>query len=484
MNPFLPADRLTRSSPTSSSLGLPHWAAARRQALSPAPAPAPGPTDHASDLLPWLRARGPQAPQADRPRQRAAVVGAGISGLGAAWALRQRHEVTLFETEGRLGGHAHTVDWEQGGQRHGVDTGFLVFNERTYPLLQELFRQLDVPVTHSDMSFSVQAQGLEWCGSDLNSVFAQRRNLLRPRFWGMLSELLRFNRECTALAARGDDRELAEPIGAFLDRRGFGAAFRELYLLPMVACIWSCPVQQMLAFPIGTLIRFCHNHGLLQVANRPQWFTVQGGSREYVQRIQAALPNVRSAEPVLALRRAPEGVWLRSPAGEQRFDAVILACHSDQALALLGEQARPAERSVLGAIRYQSNRAVLHGDAGLLPQRRRAWAAWNFESGPGERPVCLHYLINKLQPLPWAEPVVVSLNPLREPKGPSREFHYAHPVFDEGAVRAQARLPELQGQGHVWFAGAWARYGFHEDGLWSGLQAAKALEQTLERVWS
>ncbi|MBH9551697.1 NAD(P)/FAD-dependent oxidoreductase [Inhella gelatinilytica] len=442
---------------------------------------------HALHLLPWLRLRGPAVPSAGPRPQRVAIVGGGISGLGAAWALRGRFELTLFEAEPRLGGHAHTVDWTQAGHSHGVDTGFLVFNERTYPLLQELFRQLAVPMARSDMSFSVQAQGLEWCGSDLNSVFAQRSNLLRPRFWSMLTELLRFNRECTALAERGDDQALAEPVGAFLDRRQFGAAFRELYLLPMVACIWSCPVQQMLAFPIGTLIRFCHNHGLLQVENRPQWFTVQGGSREYVRRLQVALPQtvcVRSAEPVLAVRRASEGVWLQSPSGEQHFDAVILACHSDQALALLGDQARPAERAVLGAIRYQKNRAVLHGDADVLPSRTQAWAAWNFEAGPGDQPVCLHYLINKLQPLPWQAPVVVSLNPRREPQGPAREFEYAHPVFDEGAVRAQSRLPELQGHHRVWFAGAWARYGFHEDGLWSGLQAAHALENALERVWA
>jgi predicted NAD/FAD-binding protein len=410
-----------------------------------------------------------------------AVVGGGITGLGAAWALRQRCQVSLFEADARLGGHAHTVDLELEGQRHGVDTGFLVFNERTYPLLIELFRQLEVPVAASDMSFSVQqrAQGIEWSGSSLATVFAQPRNLLRPAFLGMLADLLRFNRECTALAQTGDDAALAESVGDFLRRRRFGAAFQQLYLLPMVACIWSCPVQQMLQFPIGTLIRFCHNHGLLQVAQRPQWFTVRGGSREYVQRLSAQLPQVHVAQPVLGLQRQPEGgVLLRTPAGVQHFDAVILACHSDQALALL-EQPREAERAVLGAIRYQRNRAVLHGDASLLPQRRRAWAAWNFEAGAPDQPVCLHYLINRLQPLPWQQTVVVSLNPLREPKAIWREFDYAHPVLDAAAVRAQARLREIQGQGGVYFAGAWTRYGFHEDGLLAGLQAARACAEQL-----
>ena len=444
-------------------------------------APGRGPADHGAALLPWMRDSGTHA---GRSARRVAVVGGGITGLGAAWALRDRCEVSLFEADARLGGHAHTVDLELEGQRHGVDTGFLVFNERTYPLLIELFRQLDVPLAASDMSFSVQqrAQGIEWSGSSLATVFAQASNLLRPAFLGMLADLLRFNRECTALAESGDDAALAETVDDFLARRRFGTAFRELYLLPMVACIWSCPVQQMLRFPIGTLIRFCHNHGLLQVAQRPQWFTVRGGSREYVQRLAAQLPQVRSAQPVLGLQRRPEGgVLLRTAAGTQPFDAVILACHSDQALALL-EQPRATEQALLGAIRYQRNRAVLHGDASLLPQRRRAWAAWNFEAAAtdsSDRPVCLHYLINQLQPLPWQRPVVVSLNPLREPQDIWREFDYAHPVFDAGAVQAQARLHEIQGQGGLFFAGAWTRYGFHEDGLLSGLQAARACTEQL-----
>ena len=295
----------------------------------------------------------------------------------------------------------------------------------------------------------------------------------------MLHELLRFNRLTTALAERGDDWRLAEPVDAFLRREGFGAWFRDAYLLPMIACIWSCPTEQMLAFPIGTLIRFCHNHGLLQVNGRPPWWTVQGGSRQYVERLRAQLGTVRSGEPVRAVQRLPGGgVRVHAAAGASDFDAVILATHSDQALALL-DAPTPREREVLGAIRYQPNRALLHLDAGQLPQRRHAWAAWNYEAGdaPGRRPVCLHYLINQLQPLPWQRPVIVSLNPLREPRQVLGEYAYAHPVFDEAAVAAQARLPQIQGEGGVWFAGAWSRYGFHEDGLLSGLQAAQALQQ-------
>ncbi len=458
------------------------------QSLHRASSPADrGPAAHARDVLPWLHERRARAQPGERA-PKVAVVGAGISGLGAAHALATSARVTVFEAEPRLGGHANTVDVTLDGITHGVDTGFLVFNERTYPLLIDLFAHLGVATAKSDMSFSVQnrATGLEWSGSSLNTVFAQRRNLVSPNFWRMLADLLRFNKRCTELAERGDDAALAEPTDAFLRRERFGDAFRDGYLLPMVACIWSCPTEQMLRFPIGTLIRFCHNHGLLQVADRPQWYTVAGGSRHYVERLRAGLSDVRSASPVRGVLRQPDGVWVRTDAGRERFDALVLATHSDQALALL-DTPTDAEGRLLGALRYQPNRAVLHTDARVLPRRRRAWAAWNYEAQAAQpqadqRPVCLHYLINHLQPLPWQRPVVVSMNPLREPAPEHvlQEFRYAHPVFDEAAVRAQARLPSLQGEGGVWFAGAWTRYGFHEDGLLSGLTAARALLATLE----
>ena len=321
-------------------------------------------------------------------------------------------------------------------------------------------------------------------------MFAQRRNLFKPRFLGMLRDLLRFNRLATEIAERGDERQLQQPISAFLDEQRFSAAFRDWYLLPMLGCIWSCPTAQMLQFPVATMIRFCHNHGLLRVTDRPQWYTVRGGSREYVRRLIVRIPDARLNTPVLALRRVPPhsaraGVWLDTTQGSEHFDDVVLAGHSDQSLALLGSAATNSERAVLGAIRYQQNRAVLHTDASLLPKRQKAWAAWNYVRTPavagqrGAKPtgVCLHYLINRLQPLPWQQPVLVSLNPDREPAPGSvhGSFDYAHPVFDQAAIHAQQRLPQIQGQSHVWFAGAWTRYGFHEDGLSSGLAVAQAL---------
>ena len=429
-----------------------------------------------------------------RARPRVAVVGSGIAGLAAAHTLATDAEVVLFEADKHFGGHAHTVDLTLDGVSHGVDTGFLVFNHATYPNLVRLFAELKVETAASEMSFSVQVPqiGLEWSGCSLDTVFAQRRNLFKPRFLGMLRDLLRFNRLATEIAERGDERQLQQPISAFLDEQRFSAAFRDWYLLPMLGCIWSCPTAQMLQFPVATMIRFCHNHGLLRVTDRPQWYTVRGGSREYVRRLIVRIPDARLNTPVLALRRVPPhsaraGVWLDTTQGSEHFDDVVLAGHSDQSLALLGSAATNSERAVLGAIRYQQNRAVLHTDASLLPKRQKAWAAWNYVRTPaaagqrGAQPtgVCLHYLINRLQPLPWQQPVLVSLNPDREPAPGSvhGSFDYAHPVFDQAAIHAQQRLPQIQGQSHVWFAGAWTRYGFHEDGLSSGLAVAQALRE-------
>jgi predicted NAD/FAD-binding protein len=418
-------------------------------------------------------------------RRRVAVVGSGISGLAAAHALGGVARVTLFEADDWFGGHAHTVDVRLQGTRHGVDTGFLVFNERTYPNLIQLFARLGVETAPSEMSFSVQspATGWEWCGSDLNGVFAQRGNLVSPRFWAMLADIVRFNRLTTALAQQ--NAEMDEPIGEFLDRHHFGDTFRNGYFLPMMGCIWSCPTDQMLRFPVGTMVRFCHNHGLIQLTNRPQWHTVRGGSKQYVNKILASIADKRLACPVREVRRLPPGdgaagVMVRTDAGEERFDDVVLAAHTDQSLRLLAD-ASNEERQVLGAIRYQANRVVLHTDASVLPQRQRAWAAWNYERSAErsreEVGVCLHYLINRLQPLPWSTPVVVSMNPLRPIREGSLlgEWTYSHPVFDRAAVQAQRELRIIQGRSRVWFCGAWTRYGFHEDGLMSGLAVAEAL---------
>ena len=432
--------------------------------------------------------------------RRVAVIGSGIAGLATAYGLAGQAAVSLFEAGPWFGGHAHTVDVHLEGISHGVDTGFLVFNERTYPQLIALFDGLGVASAASEMSFSVQAPALgwEWCGSDLNGVFAQRRNLLSPRFWNMLADVMRFNRLASAIARRDQASEagaallasLEQPIGEFLDSHRFGRAFRDGYFLPMIACIWSCPTDQMLRFPVATLIRFCHNHGLIQLRDRPQWRTVRGGSRQYVDKLLAKIPDRRLATPVRAVRRLPPGagqagVMVTTDRGSERFDDVVLACHSDQALALLSDPSED-ESAVLAAITYRDNRAVLHTDAGALPRRRAAWAAWNYERAANDDQeragVCLHYLINRLQPLPWTTPVIVSLNPVRPIRADTvlGEWTYAHPVFDRAAVRAQRLMPRLQGRSHVWFCGAWTRYGFHEDGL----RSAQAVVEGLRSCWA
>lgn len=419
----------------------------------------------------------------DGGRRRVAVIGSGISGLACAWLLSREHSVTLFEAAERLGGHSHTVEVELAGARHPVDTGFLVFNRRTYPNLCAMFDLLGVGAVESRMSFAVSLSepDLEWAGSDLGTLFAQRRNLLRPAFFGMLRDLLRFNRETTRIAmAASEGKAPLVTLGEYLERERYGAPFRDWYLLPMAASIWSCPTRTMLDYPLATFLRFCHNHGLLQIFDRPQWLTVQGGSREYVRRIAERLDDVRTGAPVLRVRRSAGGVWVNTARETESFDAVIFACHSNQALEILGEEASAAERAILGAVRYQDNLAVLHTDPALLPRRRETWSAWNYLAGAGRadsRPVSVSYLINHLQPLPSGTPVVVSLNPFLEPD-PARvlqTLHYAHPVFDQGAIDAQARLHEVQGVDRCWYAGAWTGYGFHEDGLRSALAVVEAL---------
>jgi uncharacterized protein len=412
-----------------------------------------------------------------------AIIGSGISGLGAAHTLRDDARITLYEGAPRLGGHTNTVDVTLEGVTAGVDTGFLVFNERTYPNLIALFDELAVPVARSEMSFAVsvaQANGrrVEWAGTDLNAVFAQRRNLLSPRFVGMLRDILRFNREVTGVALHGA-RDEALSLGEFLERGRYGDAFCRWYLLPMAAAIWSCPMATMLAYPLATFARFCHNHGLLQVSDRPQWFTVRGGARNYVRKIASRIPDVRLDDAVTSVRRdtVTGQVVVKSRQATERYDQVVLASHSDQSLALLAD-ANADERAVLAGVGYQRNRAILHTDTALMPRLARAWSSWNYMSDGGEEPnVSVTYLLNKLQPLPFSTPVMVSLNPITEPRGDAviAEFEYAHPVFDGAAIAAQRRLADVQGRRQVWFAGAWTGYGFHEDGLKSGLAVGHAL---------
>jgi predicted NAD/FAD-binding protein len=423
-----------------------------------------------------------------------AIVGSGISGLGVAHSLKGHANISLYEAANYFGGHANTVDITlptlNGNVTYGVDTGFLVFNERTYPHLINLFAELGVETAFSDMSFSVQSpnawgqEALEWSGTNLDTVFAQRKNLLRPQFLKMLADVLRFNALCTSIASQQKDAQMRQPLGDFLKQHKFGEAFINWYFLPMMGCIWSCPTQQMLAFPVATMIRFCHNHGLIQVSNRPRWFTVKGGSRNYVQKIIEGLPDKRLNCPVELIERDEDGVRIVTAGHAERFDEVVLCTHSDQALRMLRVPSE-AEKQCLSAIRYQNNVAVLHTDDSVLPSRRKAWAAWNYEranqQSQEESQVCLHYLLNKLQPLPFDQAVVVSLNPIRtiDPHKVIRQIDYAHPVFDLVAMDAQNQMQHLQGQQHTWYAGAWMGYGFHEDGLKAGMSVAR---QLLQRV--
>ena len=406
------------------------------------------------------------------------MIGGGISGLSAAWLLRDRYDVVLFETQNRAGGHADTQLPLVDGAEVPVDTGFIVFNEVNYPHLTGFFKALGVGTQDSNMSFGVSKNNaaFEYGGGELRQLFAQPSNFLKPRYLRMLRDIPRFNARAPAMLAGSSHLTL----GQYLRREGYGPGLIEDYLLPMGASIWSASVAAIAEFPARTFIRFFHNHGLLRITGRPQWKTVTGGSRSYVARVARDLgPRLRLDAGVRAVRRTPDGVVVQSAAGAETFGQAILACHADQALALLEDPA-PAERELLGAVSFQGNPAVLHQDAGVMPRRRLAWSSWNYVSrGADDRDqaVSLTYWMNRLQGMRTKAPLLVTLNPgvALDPRKVILRRDYRHPRFDAAALRAQERLATIQGRDRLWFAGAWTGWGFHEDGIASAVRIANAL---------
>lgn len=430
--------------------------------------------------------------------QKIAIIGGGISGLGTAWFLHRDFDVTVFEADDRPGGHAHTVSVNEAGRSVPIDTGFMVFNRVTYPHLIRLFDVLKVPVKPTDMSFSVrhEARDLEYSGSSLNHLFAQRRNLLRPAFYRMLRRIDRFNRE--ALAALADPAVARMTLADYVARGGYGEDFFQLYLLPMSSAVWSTPPEKMLQFPASTLLRFFHNHGFLGLHTQHPWWTVEGGSRVYVEKLIAPFRDrIRLSSPVRRVRRIPSGIEVAAPAGTERFDHVVFACHPPAAVAILGADATPDERRILSAFGYQPNLATLHTDRSVMPRTRLAWSSWNYRldpaaahaaAGAGRGPFAAivpatHYWMNRLQGVSERTDYFVSINGAERIARDSvlRAIDYEHPLFDLAAIRAQAEVPALNAAARhstrTYLAGAWQRYGFHEDGLQSAVELSRLLLQ-------
>ncbi len=418
-------------------------------------------------------------------RQRIAIVGSGISGLASAWFLHRDHEVTVFEKDDRVGGHSHTVMVEEGGGRIPVDTGFMVYNEVTYPLLTRLFTELGVKTKPTSMSFSVQHRrdGLEFNGGSLNLLFGQRRNLLNPRFWKMLMQINRFNRETVEELANPSFGEMS--LAEYVKARGYGSDFLRWYLSPMAAAVWSSPPERIDDFPARTLMRFWHNHGFLGLDTQHPWRTVEGGSRCYVEKlVQPFQHRIHRGAPVVSISRLAEGrsQLLFQDGSQSDFDKVVIAAHGDQAERLLMD-ATALETDLLSAFPYQNNEAVLHTDARFMPQTRRCWASWNYRIDhgvDGKYRYSTHYWMNELQGVSEKEQYFVSINPPELPpeKHIKKRLDYEHPLFDLKSVVAQERLPELHKAGREtgrYFCGAWQRYGFHEDGLWSAVNVCNEI---------
>jgi uncharacterized protein len=417
---------------------------------------------------------------------RIAVIGSGIGGIASAWLLSSVHDVDVYEAEPRLGGHAHTIDADTGDGPFPIDVGFMVFNRRTYPNLTRLFEHLGIEANDADMSFSVQVrdENIEWSGANINAVFAQRRNLVNPRFLRMLNDVVRLGRDA--------DRLLADPtvagltLGQLLDREGYSGPFTDWYLIPMGDAIWSTPPGRMLDYPALTFLRFCDNHGLLHLGGKPMWLSVRGGARRYVRAAARDFSgDVFEGEPVETVQRTASGVRVSTPVRTHDYDAVVLASHPPQTLAMLGDAITPHERAVLAAFDYWPNDVVVHTDESFMPKNRRAWASWNWYSASSETTkamLMLTYRLNTLQDLPSGAPsVMVTLNRDREPAAGTllADVVFDHPMYTADAIASQSRLHSIQGADRIWYAGAWTRYGFHEDGVLSGVRVAEALSAPL-----
>jgi predicted NAD/FAD-binding protein len=411
---------------------------------------------------------------------RVAIIGTGIAGNTAAYHLRNAHDITVYEAADYVGGHTNTVVVDDAGEKIAVDTGFIVFNDRTYPNFIEMLDGIGQESQPSDMSFSVQSEsaGLEYCGSGLNALFAQRSNLLRPSFYRMIGDILRFNREAPlAVASRGEDA-----IGTYLSDEDYGRQFIDHYLVPMAAAIWSAEPGKVPDMPLKFLVRFFENHGLLQLKDRPQWRVIKGGSREYVQKLVAGhVDRIRLSTPVRSVRRHADGVEIVAANGDiDRYDAVFIATHSDQALRMLSDPTA-AEKQVLGAIQYQDNEAVLHTDAQIMPGRRQAWAAWNYHVADTNRDhAAVTYHMNRLQSLQSETQYFVTLNNTAaiDPARVIKRVQYEHPMYTLESVAAQQRQAEIN-EHRTFYCGAYWRNGFHEDGVVSALDAVKHFEERL-----